>query len=148
MEGEWRDATYAEFAKVPLENCYPLDEERLLKGLGYSLDDLAYMLRQMVPMGGLVELDVKPGEKVIIAPATGAFGGAAVEVAVAMGATVIAAARNVEALQGIAKISDRVRIVQMKGEVGADAQALGQFGEVDTYLGKFPCFFKSCAGLA
>ena len=30
MRGEWRDATYAEYAKVPLENCYALNEERLL----------------------------------------------------------------------------------------------------------------------
>jgi len=51
-----------------------------------------------------------------------------------MGATVIAAARNIDALQNIAKISDRVKIVQLSGVVDTDAQALQQFGEVDAYL--------------
>ena len=134
MEGEWRNATYAEFVKVPLENCYALDEERLTKTMGYSVDDLAYMLRQIVPMGGLYELDIKPGETIIVAPASGAFGGAAVEVAIAMGAIVIAAGRNFKALKDIAKISDRVKIAQLKGEVEADAAALRAYGEVDAYL--------------
>ena len=134
MEGEWRHATYAEFAKVPLENCYALDEEKLTQTLGYSMDELAYMLRQVVPMGGLFELDIKPGETIIVAPASGAFGGAAVEVAIAMGATVVAAGRNVNALQKLAKFGDRVKIVRLKGEVDADAKALSVYGEVDAYL--------------
>lgn len=29
MHGEWRDGTFAEYAKVPLENLYKLDERRL-----------------------------------------------------------------------------------------------------------------------
>jgi NADPH:quinone reductase-like Zn-dependent oxidoreductase len=44
MGGEWRDSTYAEYAKVPLENCVPLDEARLLGpgagSLGYTVSDL------------------------------------------------------------------------------------------------------------
>jgi len=41
MRGEWRDATYAEYAKIPLENCYPLNEELLVQKLGYTVEDLS-----------------------------------------------------------------------------------------------------------
>lgn len=95
MHGEWRDSTYAEYAKVPLENCFPLDEQRLLgklgsaeDGLGYTIEDIAYFPRPLVPYGGLVDIRLQAGETIIIAPATGSFGGAAVDAAVAMGATV------------------------------------------------------------
>lgn len=58
MRGEWRDSTYAEYAKVPLENCIALDEKRLLGpvedgGLGYSDEALAYISSLLVPYGGL-----------------------------------------------------------------------------------------------
>jgi NADPH-dependent curcumin reductase CurA len=93
MTGEWRDWTYAEYAKVPLENCHPLDEERLLGkiengGLGYELEDVATVMGPLVPYGGLVDIRLQPGETIVIAPATGLFGGRAVEVALAMGARV------------------------------------------------------------
>jgi len=44
MKGGWRDSTYAEYAKVPLENYYGLDEERLCgeeMGLEYQIKDMA-----------------------------------------------------------------------------------------------------------
>jgi hypothetical protein len=41
MEGEWRDGSYAEYAKFPLENVFPLDEEVLLRKLGYGVEDLS-----------------------------------------------------------------------------------------------------------
>ena len=93
MHYEWRDWTYAEYAKVPLENCFPLDEERLLTpvdngGLGYSIETLTQLPRLLVPYGGLVDIKLQAGETIIIAPATGMFGGRAVEVALAMGAQV------------------------------------------------------------
>lgn len=93
MAGEWRDSTYAEYTKVPLENCFPLDEKRLLGeiadgGFGYKIEDVAYIPRPIVPYGGLVDIRLQPGETIIIAPATGSFGGAAVEIAIAMGARV------------------------------------------------------------
>jgi threonine dehydrogenase-like Zn-dependent dehydrogenase len=74
--GEWRDSTYAEYAKVPLENIAALDENRLLGrvqdgGLGYALESLAYIAMMLVPFGGLSDIAPKPGETVVIAPATG-----------------------------------------------------------------------------
>jgi threonine dehydrogenase-like Zn-dependent dehydrogenase len=134
MEGEWRHATYAEYAKVPLENCFPLNEEILTKKFGYTTEELVYMLRQLVPMGGLVDLDIKPGDRVVIAPASGSFGGAAIEVAVALGANVIAAARNVDKLRELTAKHERIELVKLTGDVDEDSQALQKFGEVDAYL--------------
>lgn len=40
MDGEWRNATFAEFAKFPLENMFALDEEILTKSKSYSIAEL------------------------------------------------------------------------------------------------------------
>ena len=139
MHGEWRNSTFAEYAKVPLENCHVLSEKRLLGrvedgGLGYKIEDLAFVSSLLVPYGGLRDIDLKAGETVIVAPATGTFGGAAVLVALAMGARVIAMGRNLEALKAVAISSDRVKIVPITGDVQADAAALQGFGPVDAFF--------------
>jgi NADPH:quinone reductase-like Zn-dependent oxidoreductase len=90
----WRDGTFSEYVKMPLENCIPLDEMRLCKELGYSLQDLIYMAHLLVPFGGLRSIKLQPGETVIVCPATGGYGGAGVHVACAMGCRVIAMGRN------------------------------------------------------
>jgi threonine dehydrogenase-like Zn-dependent dehydrogenase len=139
MHGEWRDSTYAEYAKMPLENCHALNEARFLGkikdgGLGYSVDHLAFLSGLMVPYGGLRDINLKAGETVIVAPATGAFGGAAVIVALAMGAKVIAMGRNTEALKRIAATSDRVRTVQITGDQQAETAALLKHGPIDAFF--------------
>ncbi|KAL8731604.1 MAG: hypothetical protein Q9166_003292 [cf. Caloplaca sp. 2 TL-2023] len=107
MSNEWRDATYAEFDKVPLENYQRIDEERLLGdprdgGLAYWIEDLAYLTIQVV---------------------------------VAMGAKVIATGRSLEALRKLAATSDRVKIAHLKCVDGqADLHTLKEFGQVDAYL--------------
>ena len=45
MRGEWRDATYAEYVKLPLENCYPLNESLLEGKFGYKVEDLQDLSR-------------------------------------------------------------------------------------------------------
>lgn len=80
-----------------------------------------------------MDIDLKVGETIIIAPATGAFGGAAVEVALAMGARVIAAARNSDSLKRLAAMNERILPVQLTGDVETDAKALKQFGTVDAF---------------
>ncbi|KAJ5249123.1 hypothetical protein N7468_000574 [Penicillium chermesinum] len=124
MDGVWRNATYAEYARFPLENLYPLDEDLLIRKIGYSIEDLCLMPVCLVPFGGLSEVDVKPDEAVIIAPATGRYGGAAVNVAMAMGATVIAAGRNLAALEKLRKIhgSDQLTTVQITGDATVDTE--------------------------
>lgn len=139
MHGEWRNSTFAEYAKVPLENCHVLDEKRLLGevddgGLGYKVEDLALISCLLVPYGGLRDIELKAGETVIVSPATGMFGGAAVLVALAMGARVIAMGRNLEALKAITTSSDRVEAVPITGDVQADAAALQEFGLADAFF--------------
>lgn len=134
MRGEWKDSTYAEYAKVPLETCEVLDEGKLCGRMGYEIADLAYISALLVPYGGLRDIDLKAGETVIVSPATGAFGGAAVLVALAMGARVIAMGRNVETLKKIKKKCERVEIVPITGDVLKDSEALKSFGAVDAFF--------------
>lgn len=139
MEDSWRNGLYAEYARAPLENCYALNEKVLLGspaegGLGYSIADLTCLSRQLVAYGGLRGIDLKAGETVIVAPATGAYSGAAVQVASAMGARVIAVGRNLNTLHKIAAANARVNIVQLKGNFEEDLASLQQFGPVDAYI--------------
>ncbi|KAK7211714.1 hypothetical protein V2G26_018892 [Clonostachys chloroleuca] len=128
--GEWRDSTFAEFANLPLENCFPLDEARLMGpsqdgGLGYTLDNLTHLFSMLIPFGGLADIDLKAGETVIIAPATGRYGSAAVHLALALGARVIAIGRNRTVLQQLSTIHpQRLSAVPIARDVDADTQAL------------------------
>ncbi|KAJ0373352.1 hypothetical protein COL26b_008479 [Colletotrichum chrysophilum] len=127
--GEWRNSTYADYAKVPLESCRPLNEERLLgsidqDGLGYTMEDLTHLFSMLVPFGGLADIDVKSGDTVIVAPATGRYGSAAVHLALAMGAHVIAIGRNGPVLEQIASINARVSTVKLTNVVEQDTQML------------------------
>ncbi|KAK4064654.1 hypothetical protein Trihar35433_8171 [Trichoderma harzianum] len=136
---EWRDSTYAEYAKIPLENCYPLDEARLLGdpasgGLGYTVDDLGYIHRLLVPFGGFRDIDLKVGETILIGPATGSYGTAAVSLALALGAKVVAMGRNAQVLEQLAAISDKVKTVQITGSVGADTEAIKKHGPIDVFF--------------
>lgn len=134
IRGEWKDSTYAEYAKVPLETCEVLDEGKLCGKMGYEIADLAYVFALLVPYGGLRDIDLKAGETVIVSPATGAFGGAAVLVALAMGARVIAMGRNVEALERIKKKSGMIETVPITSDVLKDLEALKSFGAVDAFF--------------
>ncbi|KAL8783803.1 MAG: hypothetical protein Q9195_009270 [Heterodermia aff. obscurata] len=157
VEKEWRDATLAEYSKVPLENCIPLDETRLLGspedgGLGYTLDDLGYFAFPLVAYGGLRDIDLKAGETIIIAPATGQFGGAAVQTALAMGAgTIIAMGRNTQALKRVESLDPtRIKTLQMIGDFEKELEALKAFGPIDAFFDISPrealnsSHYKSC----
>lgn len=140
-DGEWRNATFAEFAKFPLENVFPLSEEVLIKTKGYSMLDLSWISGCLVPYGGLREIGVIPGDVVIVAPATGRFGGAAVTVALAMGAKVIAAGRNTTSLEALASTfsnTGRLKTVKLTGDVTEDTTSLiaasGNPAGADAYI--------------
>ncbi|KAJ0382866.1 hypothetical protein COL922a_011679 [Colletotrichum nupharicola] len=78
----------------------------------------------LVPFGGLADIDVKSGDTVIVAPATGRYGSAAVHLALAMGAHVIAIGRNGPVLEQIASINARVSTVKLTNVVEQDTQML------------------------
>ncbi|KAL2151794.1 hypothetical protein VTH82DRAFT_6892 [Thermothelomyces myriococcoides] len=145
MAENWAAGCMAEYARAPLENCYPLDEKRLcgspdVGGLGYSVEDLLSLPTQLVALGGLRAIDVKPGERVIVAPATGTFSYAAVQVAVAMSAQVVAVGRSRESLQRVQQNfpPGSVQVVPLTGDVETDTASLQRFGTVDAYVDLSP----------
>ena len=153
--GLWRDAFWAEYSHMPLENCYPLDEKALLGkpedgGLGYGISDLPYLSKHAIAYGGFRSINLSAGQTIIISPATGSHGGAAVQVASAMGARVIAVGRNVKALQELEEKIPRVYPVQLTGEVKNDLKILSPFGTIDAFMDftpssmSSPLHLKSC----
>ncbi|EXJ63912.1 hypothetical protein A1O7_00247 [Cladophialophora yegresii CBS 114405] len=143
MADAWRDGTYAEYVRWPLENCYVLDEDRLFNKLGYQMGDLMYMTKLMVPYGGLGSLcmDLKPGETVVVYPATGGFGSAAVHLCLDLGAgRVICMGRNVEALEGLKSAATpekrpRIETVPLSGRWEEDLKVLKSLGgNIDVFF--------------
>ncbi|KAK4202355.1 hypothetical protein QBC40DRAFT_276608 [Triangularia verruculosa] len=138
----WKNGAMAEYMLAPLENVEPLDEERLLGprekgGLGYAIEDLLQIMVQLVAYGGLKGIGLQAGERIIVAPATGQYSGAAVEVAIAMGAgQVIAMGRNGEVLKRIqgSYPKGKVQIVPMTGDEEGETQKLMSWGPVDAYI--------------
>lgn len=127
IESAWSNGTYAEYAQVPLECVWALNEELLTTKLGYSFADLAYLGTICIAFAGLLDIDARPGDTVIVAPATGYFGGSAVQAAIALGARVIACGRNTDTLNKMAdtfKTSGRLSTVQMSGDVEKDTASI------------------------
>ncbi|KAK3643207.1 hypothetical protein LTR56_010354 [Elasticomyces elasticus] len=141
MHDVYRDWAYAEYCFAPLESLTRLHEQRLTGapengGLGLKIEDLAYAAPLGVPYGGLRDIDLRAGQTVIVAPATGAFGGAAVIMALAMGARVIAMGRNTTSLQRLKERvpnPERVHCVPITGNVQEECAALAKYGEIDAY---------------
>ncbi|KAL7894360.1 hypothetical protein HDV63DRAFT_384146 [Trichoderma sp. SZMC 28014] len=140
MRDVWRDSLFAEYAKFPLESCVPLDETRLCRELGYTVQELVYIGYLLVAFGGLRDIKLEPGETIAICPATGGFGGAGVEVAVAMGARVIAMGRNEHELERLRRHilggtpGANIETVTITGDEDKDAAALLKFGPLDAVL--------------
>lgn len=142
MRDVYRDWTFAEYCRVPLENLTFFDEKRLTGsaadgGLGYSIEQLSVVGRLMVPYGGLKDIELQPGQTIIVAPATGPFGGAAVLVALAMGARVIAMGRNKDSLATLKQkvpTPERVDTVPITGDMQADCLELKKFGQIDAFF--------------
>ncbi|OAL02160.1 GroES-like protein [Phaeosphaeriaceae sp. SRC1lsM3a] len=140
MREVWRDGTFAEYAKFPLENCLPLNETRLCKELGYSIPDLVYLAYLIVPFGGLRDIALQAGETIVISPATGGYGGAAVQVAIAMGARVIAAGRSQEKLTALkdhvltCSPNAQIETIAWSGDEAKDTASLKEIGTIDAVL--------------
>ncbi|KAI3319841.1 alcohol dehydrogenase [Xylariaceae sp. AK1471] len=133
---------YAEYVLAPLETIFALDEQRLLSPspspsprLGYAIPNLLVLGANAIIHAGLRSIALQPGERVIVTPATGHYSTAAVDVAVALGARVVAFSRNAS---GLAKLKntypDSVETVQITGDVAADSKALSAFGVVDAVV--------------
>ncbi|GAB9132594.1 MULTISPECIES: zinc-binding dehydrogenase [Bradyrhizobium] len=121
IQNDWRDGTLAEYVLVPKSIVTPVHE------LGsYAPAQLATLVRFAVPYGGLLRGRLAAGESLIVTGATGAYGGAAVLLAVALGAgRVVAAGRNPAKLDEITKVAgSRVVPIVLSGDVETDAANL------------------------
>jgi NADPH:quinone reductase-like Zn-dependent oxidoreductase len=111
-ESDWRHGSWAEKQIVPLENVHVLDESLLREQMGYSPARLTWINTLLVPYGGLLSGALQPGETVIVCFATGHFGGAAVDVALAMGAgRVVAVGRRMSFLENIQAVYPKGKVV-------------------------------------
>lgn len=146
MSEAWRDGTYAEYVRWPLENCHVIDERKMAQW-GYRTEDLLYIIKMMVSYGGLGPgcVDVRPGETVIVSPATGGFGSAAVHVCLELGAgKVIAMGHNRDILKQLKEAAGekaaRVECVGLTGDWETDLKAVQEVsdGAVDVFFDLSP----------
>lgn len=135
LQRHFRDGSWAEAVRVPLECVTSLGAiERRDAARWSAIGTL------LVPYGGLLAGDVKPGQTVVVNGATGAFGSAGVAVALGLGAArVIATGRNRDALASLAqRLGPRVTQVAMSGDEEADRAAIIAVGPVDCVLDLLP----------
>jgi alcohol dehydrogenase len=121
MQADWPDGMLADYALAPATTVTPAE------GMdGIDSARLAVLNRFIVPYGGLLRGRLSAGETVVVTGATGAFGTAAVLLALAMGAgRVVAAGRNPAALDAVVRAAgSRAVAVRLAGDVPADAAAL------------------------
>ncbi|KAI4942300.1 hypothetical protein J4E86_010102 [Alternaria arbusti] len=103
--------------------------------LGYTIPELVQLSVDVVAYSGLKGIGLRPGERLVVTPATGLFSGAAVGVAVAMGATVLVTGRNKRALQRLVDAHPKlVSSVLRTNDVEVDVKNLQKHGTVDAFL--------------
>ncbi|WQF82853.1 Putative GroES-like superfamily, alcohol dehydrogenase-like, NAD(P)-binding domain superfamily [Colletotrichum destructivum] len=124
-KGEFRDGALQQYQRVPLENVYRIDET-LVRKLGVDLINL-FSISAFSPAAGAIfeSANLKACDTIIIGPSGGSFGGSAVELALAVGANVVALGRNAKLLQAMKNSlkSSRLSTVLMTGDVETDAAA-------------------------
>lgn len=122
---------------VPTENAIPIgaieaDEAAKWCAIGVLL----------VPYGGLLAVDLKAGETVVVSGATGNFGSAAVAVALAMGAAkVVAPGRNDLMLTELSRrFGPRVTTVKLGGREAEDRERIqsAAAGPIDVVIDLMP----------
>ena len=121
MQEDWPDGSLAEYMLVPVSAAVTVE--------GFESADATQLIgaaRFVIPYGGLVRGRLAAGETLIVNGATGAYGSAAVLVALAMGAgRVVAAGRNADRLAAIdAMGGGAVVAVALTGDVAKDGEAL------------------------
>ncbi|MBI2742176.1 MAG: zinc-binding alcohol dehydrogenase family protein [Rhodospirillales bacterium] len=122
LQEYFHDGSWAERTRVPTECVVPIgplsDAEAAVSWCAFGNFVVAY--------GGFVAANLQAGETALVNGATGAFGGGAVAVALAMGAgAVIATGRNQQALDDLVRrFGKRVTPVRMAVDEERDRQAI------------------------
>ena len=133
----YHDGAWAEQMLVPTENAAPIGDIDAADAAKWTTMSLL-----LVPYGGLLAVDLKAGETVLVSGATGNFGSAAVVVALAMGARrVVAPGRNQAVLDDLQRrFGTRVVPVSLTGDDQADGEAMkaAAGGPIDVMLDILP----------
>lgn len=121
LQADWPDGTLAEYCLVPKAALTPVEGLDQL-----SPEQLAVLMRFIVPYGGLLRGRLAAGETLVVSGATGAYGTAAALLAVAMGAgRIVAAGRNQESLEEVVRLGGpRVVPFPLSGDIQKDAAGI------------------------
>lgn len=123
LQNYFRDGPFAERIRVPTENAIPIgDLDPADAGRWCAINTL------LIAYGGLLAMDFKAGETLLVSGATGNFGSATVAMALAIGArSVIAPGRNEGILKDLKRrFGDRLVPVQLSGNADRDSEAMRQ----------------------
>ncbi len=118
-----RDGAFAQQVRVPTENAAPIGTiDEAEAGRWCAINTL------LIAYGGLLAMEFRPGETLLVSGATGNFGSATVALAMAMGARcVIAPGRNAAVLDDLRRrFGERLVPVRLTGEGAADTAAMKQ----------------------
>jgi len=137
LQSYYRHGSWAEQMLLPTENVFPLgdiDEEGAGQWTAIGL--------HLVPYGGLLAIDLKAGETLLVSGSTGNFGRGAVAVALAMGAScVVCPGRNEAVLKSLERrFGHRVRTVKLSGNADEDTRRMKAAapGPIDAVLDLMP----------
>lgn len=137
LQRYFKHGSFAERMMVPTEN---------VKRLG-AIDEAdaarwCALGTLLVPYGGFLAANLRPGETVLISGATGNFGSAAIAVALALGAAcVVAPGRNKSVLDDLKRrFGSRLRAVRLSGDEADDCERMKQAapGPIDCVLDILP----------
>lgn len=121
LQRYFRDGTFAEQVRVPTENAAPIGMiDPGDAGRWCAVGTL------LIAYGGLLAMDFRPGETLLVSAATGNFGSATVALALAMGARcVVAPGRNAAVLDDLRqRFGERLAPVQLTDDTAADTLAM------------------------
>lgn len=137
LQEYYKDGNFASIVRVPTENAIPIgsiDEKDAARWTVIGALLIAY--------GGLLAMDLKAGETLLVSGATGPLGSMAIWIALAMGAReVIATGRNEGMLTSLReRLGPRVVPVKLTGESERDIPAMrnAAAGEIDAVLDFLP----------
>lgn len=121
LQAYFRDGPFAERIRVPTENAISIgDLDSSEAGRWCAINTL------LIAYGGLLAMNFKAGETLLVSGATGNFGSATVATALAMGArSVIAPGRNEAVLYDLkGRFGERFVPVQLSGNEDHDSEAI------------------------
>lgn len=135
LQRHFGHGAYAEQLLLPTENAIPLGPIDPAEAGRWTA-----LILCLVPYGGLLAADLRPGETVLVSGATGNFGSAGVAVALAMGAAcAVAPGRNEAALEDLERrFGARVRTVRLTGDDDTARMRAAARGPIDVVLDLLP----------